>query len=151
MIHTIAVFLALFLTPTPVPSPQSQKAQGSEATSQTLMDLEQKWVDVLVKSDTTGLESILAETYTDTDEQGHQSDRQGLFSVLKSGDLKIESIKLSDMHAHVYGDAAIVTGKAVQAGTFKGQPITSTVVFTDTFVKRNGKWRAVASHRSAVS
>lgn len=31
-----------------------------------------------------------------------------------------------------------------------GQQLASKVAFTDTFVKRNGKWRAVASHRSPV-
>jgi hypothetical protein len=69
---------------------------------------------------------------------------------LKSGDLKIESIKLSDMKVHVYGDAAVVIGRAAQVGNFKGHPLTATIIFTDTFIQQNGKWRAVASHRSAL-
>ena len=61
----------------------------------------------------------------------------------------MESIKLSDMRVYAYEDAAVVTGSAVQAGTFKGQPATAKIIFTDTFVRKNGKWKAVASHRSA--
>jgi len=49
---------------------------------------------------------------------------------------------------HVYGDAAVVIGSAAQVGNFKGQSLTAAIIFTDTFIKQNGKWRAVASHRS---
>jgi ketosteroid isomerase-like protein len=151
MVLPITLFLALLGTTAPLASSQNAKAQSTEAASQALVELENKWVDALAKSDIAALGLILADTYVDTDEQGHQTDREGLFSILKSGDLKVESIKLSDMHVHIYGDAALVTGKGVQAGSFKGQPINNTVVFTDTFVKRNGKWKAVASHRSVVA
>lgn len=103
-----------------------------------------------MKSDIATLESIFADTYVDTDEHGQRSDKQGVLSVLKSGELKLESIKLSDMRVYDYGDAAVVTGSAAQAGNFKGQPITARITFTDTFIRQNGKWRAVASHRSAA-
>jgi ketosteroid isomerase-like protein len=96
------------------------------------------------------LDSIFADTYVDTDEHSQRSDKQGVLSVLKSGELKLEFIKLSDMQVHVYGDAAVVIGSSAQAGNFKGQALAPKVIFTDTFIKRNGKWRAVASHRSAA-
>ena len=150
MIHVMAILLALFATPI-ITTAQSEKAEGTNATSQALIDLENKWVEALAKPDVAKLQSILATTYIDTDEQGHRSDRQELFSLLKSGDLKVESIKLSDMHVQIYGNAALVTGKGAQTESFKGQPIKNTIVFTDTFVKQNGKWKAVASHRSQVS
>lgn len=147
----IVLWALIAILPSPATKTETAQAPAGDATSQTLIDLENKWVDALAKPDAAALESIFADTYVDTDEQGHRSDKQGVLSVLKSGDLKIESIKLSDMHVHVYGDAAVVTGKGLQKGSFKGQPMTATILFTDTFVKRNGKWKAVASHRSAVS
>jgi ketosteroid isomerase-like protein len=73
-----------------------------------------------------------------------------VFSFLKSGDLKLDSIKLSDMQVHIYGDAAVVVGSSTQAGTFLGTPLASNIIFTDTFIKQNGKWKAVASHRSVA-
>ena len=150
MKHTIT---ALLLASTVLASVQAQKSappQGSDTTSQTLTSLEEKWVGALTKSDTAALESILGNAYVDTDEHGQRTDRQEVLSVLKSGDLKFESIKLSDMQVHLYGYAAVVTGTADQAGHFKGQSLTAKIVFTDTFIKQNGKWRAVASHRSAA-
>ena len=49
---------------------QAQKdrtGQASDAATQALISVENNWVDVLVKSDMTALESILADTYVDTD------------------------------------------------------------------------------------
>lgn len=126
-----------------------QKSAQAQATdTKALTDLEEKWVTALAKSDTATLDSVLSDTYVDTDEHGQRSDKQAVLSVLRSGELKFESIKLSDMRVHRYGDAAVVTGSAVQVGNFKGQTLTPKIVFTDTFVKEGGKWRAVASHRS---
>src|ERR1700680_348034 len=118
--------------------------------SQALVDLENRWVEALVKADISKLDAILADTFVDTDEEGNQTDKRGVLAALTSGDLKMVSITLSDMHVHAYGDSAVVTGAAAQGGAFAGQSLVPRIVFTDTFVLRNGKWRAVASHRSAV-
>jgi len=149
MKHTIAVLLLTVAILTPAQTPKKNQAQGTDPTTQALIGLENKWVEALVKSDTAALDSIFADTYVDTDEHSQRSDKQGVLSVLKSGDLKIASIKLSGMKVHIYGDAAVVIGSAAQVGNFKGQPLTASIIFTDTFIKQNGRWRAVASHRSA--
>jgi ketosteroid isomerase-like protein len=150
MRQTITVLLLATAILTPAQTKKNGSLQGTDATTQAVIDLEKRWVGALMKSDTATLDSIFADTYVDTDEHSHRSDKQGVLSVLKSGELKIASIKLSDMQVYVYGDAAVVTGSASQEGNFKGQLLTATIIFTDTFVRQNGKWRAVASHRSAV-
>jgi len=114
-----------------------------------LLDAEQRWVDALMKGDTAALGAMLSARYADTDEEGHQTDKNGVISAFKSGDLKIASIKLSDMKVSLYGDFAVVTGASAQSGTFQGHPLTPKIVFTDTFVFQGGKWTPVASHRSA--
>jgi hypothetical protein len=149
MKHTIALWL-LALAVAPGQTQKNAPAGRTGATSQALISLENKWVEALIKADTATLDSIFADTYVDTDEQSHRSDKQSVLSVLKSGELKIESIKLSDLQVHVYDEAAVVTGSAAQAGNVKRQPLTAAIIFTDTFVRQNGKWKAVASHRSAV-
>lgn len=104
MKHRISI---LSLAPIVLTLAQVQ-AQGTDATTQLFTGLENKWVAALMKSDTATLDSILSDTYVDTDEHGQRTDKQGVLSVLKSGDLKFESIKLSDMQVHNYGDAAVV-------------------------------------------
>jgi len=150
MKHSIPVLLLVVTVLTIAQAQKNAQAQGTDTTAETLTTLEEKWVAALAKSDTATLNSILSDSYVDTDEHGQRTDKQGVLSVLKSGDLKFESIKLSDMQVHHYGDAAVVTGAAAQAGNFRGQPLMPKIVFTDTFIRQNGKWRAVASHRSGM-
>lgn len=57
-----------------------------------------------------------------------------------------DSLALSEVAARVVGDSAIVTGiNHVKGRDAKGQPIDVRVRFTDTWVKRNGRWLAIAS------
>jgi ketosteroid isomerase-like protein/opacity protein-like surface antigen len=131
---------------TPSPAPPQRTAQASN--SATLIDLEHRWAEALQKSDTAILESILDDTYLDTDEMARRMDKQELISAVRSGDLKIDSIKLSGMQVHESGTTAVVTGRATQDGTYKDQALPKSVAFIDTFVMQQGKWRAVGSHRS---
>jgi hypothetical protein len=57
-----------------VASAQTAKktAQQPNPTTQTFIDLENKWNDALVKADPVALAVILADGYVSTDEQGHQ-------------------------------------------------------------------------------
>ena len=122
---------------------------ASGGPSGVLIALEEKWVAALQRSDTETLTALWAQTYVDTDETGHRSDKAEVLRVLKSGALKLRKLQLSDMKAYVYGDAAVVTGASAQDGDFVGQPLASKIVFTDTFVRDGDTWKAVASQRTA--
>jgi hypothetical protein len=129
-------------------------ARGAQAQTEDvakkLTELENSWVAALVKADTVALDAILVDTYVDTEEGGHRSDKAQTLAILKSGDLKMLSIKLSNMKVYAYGDAAVVLGMAAQDGTFKGKSIKGDIVFTDTFVLENGTWKAAASQRTTA-
>jgi ketosteroid isomerase-like protein len=53
---------------------------------------------------------------------------------MTSGDLKFQSMELADLEAHVYGNTAVATGKNSLKGTYKGQDISGSYRFTDTWV-----------------
>jgi Domain of unknown function (DUF4440) len=129
-------------------------ARGAQAQTEDvakkLTELENSWVAALVKADAITLDAILVDTYVDTEEGGHRSDKAQTLAILKSGDLKMLSIKLSNMKVYAYGDAAVVLGMAAQDGTFKGKSIKGDIVFTDTFVLENGIWKAAASQRTTA-
>jgi hypothetical protein len=131
------------------PSPAVTRKENQPTNSTTvLMGWEQRRAYALQKTDIVTLESILDDTYVDTDEMGHHSNKQELIATLRSGDLKMNYIRLFGMQVHDYGTSAIVTGRAIQEGSYKGQPLTDVIVFSDTFVMQDGTWKAVASHRS---
>ena len=128
---------------------QKKAAQKPDTAAQ-LKAMEQKWLVAVDKADTAALDKILAPGYADTDENGNQTDKKGSLAEVKSPEMKLESIKILEMHVHSYGSAAVVTGKAEQNGSYKGEPLAKNLVFTDTFVRQAGEWRAVASQRTAV-
>jgi len=118
--------------------------------TEALIALERSWVAALERSDIETLSALWAQTFVDTDETGHRSNKADVLRALKSGALKLHKIQLSDMKAYIYGDAAVVTGAVAQRGEFQGQPLAGKIVFTDTFVRDGNAWRAVASQRTAT-
>ena len=148
MKRTITLLLLAVAVATPAQMQKKGQMQGSDATSKALIDMENKWVAALEKSDAAALDAILADSYVDADEQGHRSDKQAVLAILKSGDLKLESLKLSDMKVNVYGDAAVVTGTIKATLKVDGREQTSTDLFTEVFVKKGGKWQCVTVHVS---
>ena len=150
MKHTMGILLLAVAVVAVAHTQKNGAGQASDRTTQALIDLENHWVDALVKSDIAALDAIFADTYVDTDEHSHRGNKEDVLSILKSGDLKLTSVTLSEMRVNVYGDAAVVIGTAMQEGSFLGGPIATKIIFTDTFAKQNGKWRAVASHRSVA-
>jgi opacity protein-like surface antigen len=131
------------IAPSPAPAPTQHPSSAG-----TLIDLEYRWANALQKGDTAMLESILDDAYVDTDEMGRRTDKPGLLAAVRLGDLKMNAIKLSGVQVYESGTTAVVTGRAAQDGSYKGQPLTESVVFTDTFVLQHGAWKAVGSHRS---
>ena len=117
---------------------------------QAIIDVQHRWVEALVRGDTVALDAILIDSYVDTDESGSRFDKGGVLAALKSGDLNLTSITLLQTDVHRYGNAAVLTGTSAQTGAFQGQPIAPKILFTATLVLQNGKWRAVAAHRTAV-
>ncbi len=133
-------------------SPQTQQTKKRPGGSvvQAITDAENLWIRALEKNDARALDAILAPTYSDTDEEGNRATKQDVLTAIKSGDVKFDSISLVEIHVRPYGNAAVATGVGLQKGAYKGQPFAPKIAFTDTFVRENGVWRAVASQRTAV-
>jgi len=123
----------------------------SERAVKPILEIQHRWVEALVKADTAALDAILVDSYVDTGEGGCRPDKAGVLAALISGDLKLASITLLETHVHAYGNAAVLTGASEQTGAFQAAPIAPKILFTATLVLQNGKWRAVAAHRTALA
>jgi ketosteroid isomerase-like protein len=119
---------------------------------QELTKLERDWCTALVKKDATLLASILSDDYTAVGSRGTTSTKAGDLADLKSGDTVLTSCVDDNVNVRVYGDAAVVTGRGRRSGTYKGAPFKDReILYTDTFVRRNGRWLCVASHGTPVA
>ena len=127
---------------------QAQHSSGSSESA--LLDIENRWVAALVKADLVALDTLLVNSYVDTDEEGRRSDKRAVLAVLEVWEPENgvnQAIKLSNMRVFPYGNFAVVTGTAARAGTFQGQPLEPTIVFTDRL--HTAEWKVAGSGLSA--
>jgi hypothetical protein len=95
------------------------------------------------------LAEFLDEGFTLTDSQGRVTSRQENLEEVRQGEPRYEVFRNHSMKVRVYGPAAVVNGITSLKGTAGGRPFEAEVQFTDTLVKRLGRWTLAASHVSA--
>jgi ketosteroid isomerase-like protein len=125
-------------------------AAQTGSVEQTLLQLERDWEQATAKNDAAALERILAPEFASTDSDGRLVTRAELFERRKSGRVKFTAFTQDDYKVQVIGDTAIVTGRSTSKLTRDGKDLNERERFTDTFVRRNGRWQAVATHSSRV-
>jgi ketosteroid isomerase-like protein len=118
---------------------------------QELLKLEQQWGDALVKPDLTFLDRIMAEDYMFTSPLGEVLTKAQMLAELKSGEDVVSSVVNHDMKVRVYGDAAVVTGHSTYKETVQGNDISGEYRWTDTWIRKDGRWQCVADHASRVA
>jgi ketosteroid isomerase-like protein/quercetin dioxygenase-like cupin family protein len=129
----------------PAAAPAAQAADAAAA----LMQLERDWSDAVKRQDTAWMERHYAPEYTWTSPDGTINDRKTDIEDAKN--VTFDSMELSDTQVRVNGDTAVVTGVTTLTGKYKGQDISGRYRFTDTFVRRDGRWLILASQSTRVA
>lgn len=116
-----------------------------------LAQLQQELAAAWMAGDRATIERIVAPEWSVTGPDGGRSDRAAVLAqVFETRVHRILRLEIDDVAVKLFGDAAVVTGRTRGAGTFNGAPYEVVIRFTDTFVRREGRWQAVASHASVV-
>ncbi len=131
----------------------ADEATGStnKAAMNTLIQIEHDWADALVKGDVTTWSRCLAQDWIGTTPEGSIVTKAGAYADLKTGLVVRSLFRLDDLKVRLYGDTAIVFGLETEKSKIHGKDMSGQYRFTDVFVKREGRWQAVASHASLVS
>ena len=116
-----------------------------------VLQFERDACKAFVDADVGALEQVLAADFTLTLSNGEVSTRADEINELHSGKVHYDIFENFDMLARLYGsDTAVVLGKTRVKGTSDGKPFDRIVQFTDTLIKRNGRWQLVAGHVSKL-
>jgi ketosteroid isomerase-like protein len=107
--------------------------------------LERDWVKAIVAKDSATVDRLIANDFAGTTDDMRYGKPEALEDV-KNG--THDSLELSGFEIHVYGNTAIATMNQTEKSKHGTGPFDGTYLFTDTWVKRDGQWRAVASHGS---
>ncbi|HXY11031.1 MAG TPA: nuclear transport factor 2 family protein [Terriglobales bacterium] len=144
----LGCFLSLVL-PAIVPvQAQQPKVDSDAAISQSLQAIEQEWLNTEKNHDAAAFEKIVADDWVAITPDGKRQTKAERAAEIKSA--QTTSATLGDMNVRVFGDTAVVTGTDDEVTVEDGKKSSNHYVWTDVFVKRNGKWLAVASQTALI-
>ena len=132
---------------------QEKKAFTPETApvEQTLLQMERDWNQATLTKDSKTLNRIIAEDWTGIDFKGVTTTKSESIAELKAGESKNQSVELGDMTVRVYGNSAVVVGSDTEKSRYQGKDSSGKYAWMDVFVKRNGRWQAVASESTKIA
>ena len=130
-------------------SPAAASASPAGDAASALMQLERDWADAVKRGDTAWMERHYAPDYTWTSPEGTINDRKT--DIEEAKNYSFDSLEMSDTRVRVSGDTAVVTGVTALKGKYKGQDFSGSYRFTDTLVRRDGRWLILASQYTRIA
>ena len=107
--------------------------------------LERAYGEAVARGDLKGVAGILADDFVATSSRGEMRSRTAELEDMKpSPDFVMEGFDLDDINVRVFGKTAVVTGRSTLKVAYKGKSNTSVFRYTRVYVKRGGRWQAVA-------
>jgi peptidylprolyl isomerase len=123
--------------------PRSVRAANVEAE---LKKLEREWFDAITKNDAATLDRIFAEDFLAMSNDGSFMTKTEMAEVISSGRIKLDEIRTDEFKLRLYGNTAVVTGRATY---IRGQKTLGQDGHIEIWVKRAGPsgkslWQAVS-------
>ena len=149
---SLALTLAALLAPTTavVFFMIAGTAQSATADGDALMQIERDLAKAIVSADVKMIEAYEANELIITNPDGSVSNKAEDLAAYKSGKTKVTSAAVSDMKAVVIGDTGVTVGLMSFKGVYQGVPYEGMYRFTDTYVRRDGRWQEIATHASEI-
>ncbi|HLW89515.1 MAG TPA: nuclear transport factor 2 family protein [Terriglobales bacterium] len=123
-------------------------AQQGSPDAERVLALEKKWTESYKQRDVGILSSLLAEDFIITIEDGSTYGKTGYISHSADSSVHVDVAELSELKVRLHGDTAVVTGAYHETGESKGKHYEYRDRLTDVWMKKDGKWRVIASHYS---
>jgi len=114
------------------------------------MQLEQDWDEAFRRNDAAFIDTVLAEEFVVTYDDGTRGDRAKELALAASFNQKVDSSTLDEFIVKEYGNTAIVWFSLHLVGPSKGQRLELTYRFVDVFILRDARWQCVSSQSTRV-
>ena len=134
----LALILMLVALPTFAQNPEEQE----------LRKLEHDWWEAYKQRDAQTLDRLVAEDFIFTDEEGQVYDKPKFIALALQQ--VVTAYTLGDLRIRVYGNTGVVTCPSSWRYNIEGKEVSWEFRSTDVFVKRQGRWQAVASQDTRI-
>jgi ketosteroid isomerase-like protein len=101
--------------------------------------------------DAATLRKHMDSTFTQTSSRGEVTGFEQNVAEVATREPRYETFRNHDQKIRIYGDTAIILGITSVKGTSEGKPFEADFQYTDTWIRRNGAWKIVASHASRLA
>jgi len=126
-----------------------EPARGS-APEDSVRAVERARGQALLRADTTALSRMVADEFVEISRLGQLRTKADNLRDIASGDLRLTSVKYDSLTVRLYGDVAVLRGIADNTGTFRGFPFSGRIRYLRIFVRRDGRWQAVAMQQTPL-
>jgi ketosteroid isomerase-like protein len=117
-----------------------------------LNELEQRLIRAWVDRDRETIDAVLDDNWAVIDVSGRiLTKAQVLEEAFQTGDRQIEAGTIDEVRVRTFGEVAVVTGRTIVTGTYRGSRSAVKLRFTDVCVKRGDRWQVVSSQATLLS
>jgi len=138
----------LVITVIPASAAQRRPVQSDQ---DVLVELEQRWNMAFYKKDIAFIETVLADEFVATYDDGARGDKKKELALAAAFDQQVESAIPEEFTVKVYRDTAVVWFTLHLVGIRQGQRAEMLLRYTDVWVQRDGRWQCVSSQSTRVS
>jgi ketosteroid isomerase-like protein len=118
--------------------------QNREQDERYIVESEKQWAESTASGDASAVERILADDYLGIAPDGTFSDKKAEVAGTHTEHNKYVSNHVNDVKVRFYGETAIAQGSETWERQ-TGEPRRGRYVWTDTWLRRNGRWQIVAA------
>jgi len=109
-----------------------------------IIESEHQWAESVATGDSSVVERILADDFIGVDPKGRSYAKAKMISDTHDAPKYFVSNHANEVKVRFYGDTAVAQGDETWERR-SGEPLRGRFVWTDTWVRRNGKWQIVAA------
>jgi ketosteroid isomerase-like protein len=113
-------------------------------------EIERNLAAAYMRGDRAFVDDLLTDDWTSTDYTGRIWTKANLLALFAPGGPTFTKSEIDVDRVRLLGDVAVVTGRSVSGARVDGRDVNVTQRFTDIYVKRDGRWRVVASQGTQV-
>ena len=130
----------------PANAQQGKWAAASDQTAKSLIDMERQWAESGCTHSGI-MQTILADDFQGTAPGGGRYSKSEAIEREKTSKLQFRECHLNDAKVHFFGDnmAVVYGSESAIRKTPDGKGQAGTLIWTDTWLQRNGSWQIVAA------
>lgn len=131
--------------------PGTAASQSVKSVQEIIVELEKSWNEAFYRKDVKFIESLLADEFVATYEDGSRADKKKELALTETLDQQVVSAIQDNFTVKVFGETAVVWFTLRLVGIKQGQKAELTLSYTDVWVLRDGDWRCVSAHSTRVT